>query len=205
MSRGRVKTRVPANVAGRRVTPPVPATGNLTQFILGLQRTAGNKAVQSWLQRAPEASEVPRVTAGTFRAGLARALRDAGETVTPHHVTVHDDGALLKFALRIGHDRHVLPSIDQVLKRKPAPGTVPGARFLLQGSLQQAGDNVRVAARMVVVETSEIVRAGLGDAAGHDLEAVYAAARLAIEKLGPLEATPDSEGSSWDERHQRST
>ena len=63
---------------------------------------------------------------------------------------------------------------------------MPGPKFVVQGAVQQAGDTVRVTARVVSVETSEVLGSGKGD--GHS---VYEAAREALAKLGPLADVPE--------------
>lgn len=169
----------------RSATVTAPVQSPSVAHVLALQRAAGNAAVSSLMVR--------RVSAATFRAGLTQAFQEYGERITPDFLSIHDrPGRLLAYNVRIGRGRHALPSIDQVLKTKPGPGTVLAAPYLVLGTIQEAGDMVRVTARMVVVETSEVLASGLGDAKGLDPPAVYAAALAALRKLGPLARVRDT-------------
>jgi TolB-like protein len=74
------------------------------------------------------------------------------------------------------------------MRSKPAPGTVSGARFILLGTVQQEGAQLRLVMRVVVTETGEIIASGKGDTVGGGIRAVFDAARHALPQLGPLNA-----------------
>jgi len=83
---------------------------------------------------------------------------------------------ILKYQIRISKDYQVLPSgpwiQEQIQNGNIKSGTVPGAKFLLLGSVQVFSGStptdgaILLNARLVVVETAEIVAAGKGTSPG---------------------------------------
>ena len=62
---------------------------------------------------------------------------------------------------------------------------------MLQGTIQQAGNSVRLTMRVVNVSTLVIVKAGMGDTVGGGIPAVFDAARHALAKIGPFSEIKD--------------
>ena len=78
------------------------------------------------------------------------------ETVAP--------GQFIRFHLRMSKDYKVLPSPEQVKRTYNQSGKKgEGAKYLMLGALQIAGDKLRATARIVEVETSVVKMASKGD------------------------------------------
>lgn len=94
-----------------------------------------------------------------------------------------DAAGLARFALRLGADGSVLPSLDAVERTLDttcvAPGSLEAARALLVGSVQWTGDAFRVDLRKVDVETGGVLDA-VGDRGVGDGASVTAAVRNAV-------------------------
>lgn len=107
---------------------------------------------------------------GEFQKSVVDAMRAKGYAVGPEHVFVYDQrdqGNLLRFVVRMGHDNNPLPTkdcIDELIGQGAVPpGSLEGAKELLFGSVQTAGSMNRVGVRTVNVETGVISGAGKGD------------------------------------------
>lgn len=107
---------------------------------------------------------------GEFQKAVVDAMRAKGYTVGPEHVFVYDQrdqGNLLRFVVRMGHNNNPLPTkdcIDELIGHGAVPpGSLEGAKELMFGSVQTAGSMNRVGVRSVDVETGVITGAGKGD------------------------------------------
>jgi hypothetical protein len=109
-------------------------------------------------------------------------------------VKVDDDGVkvsssdgLFHLMVRIAADGTPLPQVPEDTSNL-APGSVTGARYLVQGSVQVIGDQSRVTLHLVSVETSEILETGQGNASGDVLAGIQGAAEDALAGLPTLGA-----------------
>jgi hypothetical protein len=109
-------------------------------------------------------------------------------------VKVDDDGVkvsssdgLFHLMVRIAADGTPLPQVPEDTSNL-APGSVTGARYLVQGSVQVIGDQSRVTLHLVSVETSGILETGQGNASGDVLAGIQGAAEDALAGLPTLGA-----------------
>lgn len=94
----------------------------------------------------------------------------------PANFLAYQDGQpanLLKYQMRISKSYQVLPSAQWLAEKGIIkPGTIAGAKFLLLGSVQVSpgttptNGGIRLNARLVTVETGEVVAAGKGTSPG---------------------------------------
>ena len=126
-----------------------------------------------------------------LRQAIAGALSSAGHPATPSMVNIGgtDDpqAGLMTFQVRLGREAKPLPTLDCIGRAIDAgqvpEGSVEGAPVLLIGALQTSGDQSRLTARTVAVETGDITSAGTGTVNGTDAAAMSAAAETAIARL----------------------
>lgn len=121
--------------------------------------------------------------ADRLREALSRVLSELGQEVDSNSVSVEPvaPGGLWRFAVRISGQGCILPSLDSFAD---CSSTAPGsATHLLVGSLQIAGGASRFNARVVDVETGEVLTATRGDTQGTETEALLQAASDAIRGL----------------------
>ncbi|MFN8139555.1 MAG: hypothetical protein U0R49_07135 [Fimbriimonadales bacterium] len=105
-----------------------------------------------------------------LQKSVVDAMREKGYQVSNEHVYVYDQrpsGGLLRFVVRMGHNNNPLPTgqcIEERIQRgEVPPGSLEGAKELLFGSVQEAGDMKRIGVRTVDVETGVVTGAGKGD------------------------------------------
>jgi hypothetical protein len=101
-----------------------------------------------------------------FQNSVANAMRSKGYDVGADNIFVYDQGdhsGLLRFVVRLNKNGKPLPTADCVAESNPGPGSQEGAKELLLGSVQSAGDTYRTNIRSVDVETGTITGAGRGD------------------------------------------
>ena len=101
-------------------------------------------------------------------------------------VTLED--GLFHLMVRVSAQGTPLPQVPDDTTNL-APGSVTGAKYLVQGSVQVIGDQSRVNLRLVSVETSEILETGQGNATGDVLAGIQGAAEDALASLPTLGAT----------------
>jgi hypothetical protein len=93
--------------------------------------------------------------------------------VSGNQVSVEATTGLQRFIVRLDANGQPLPSlaaIDQLTSSACVqPGTLQGAKTLLVGALQQAGDQIRVTARLVDVATGQIQATNLADGTADSL------------------------------------
>lgn len=120
-----------------------------------------------------------------LRAALLRVLSDHGPELDDSSVKVESWGAegLWRFAIRISDEGCILPTLDSIANCSSSKAQVSASRLLI-GSLQVAGGASRVTARIIDVETGEILTASKGDSTGTDTDALVQAASDAIGGLG---------------------
>ncbi len=109
-----------------------------------------------------------QITAESVNKAIAEVLsrRLYLPNVSPEAIGVETTiaGQYLKFHLRMNKDYKVLPAIDRVKQTFKQTGKQgEGAKYLLLGVLQIAGDKIRVTARIVEVETAVLKKTGKGD------------------------------------------
>jgi hypothetical protein len=110
---------------------------------------------------------------GEFKRAVIEAMRANGYDVGPDNVYVYDERdnrGLLRFVVRMGHKNNPLATGECINERisrgEVPPGSLEGAKEMLFGSVQFAGDMRRVGIRTVDVETGVITGAGKGDGPG---------------------------------------
>ena len=131
---------------------------------------------------------VPPPSEDDVAGALAKAMQD-------HDVPVDDDGVkvtlsehgMYNLMVRLGAEVRPLPQIPDDTSNL-APGSVEGARYLLQGAVQIVGDEVRVTMRVVSVETSQILEQSKADGSGSTLDAIQGAAGDCLAGLPSLQA-----------------
>ena len=77
-------------------------------------------------------------------------------------VNVTGDGPLYKFFIRLSRNFDPLPKVHDDTQSLQT-GSVQGALYALQGAVQIIDTQVRVTARVVSIETSEILQASSAD------------------------------------------
>lgn len=94
------------------------------------------------------------------------------------------DDAIYKFAIRLSRNFNPLPKVHDDTQSLQT-GSVEGAGYLLQGAVQIIGNTARVTARIVSVETSEILQASQADGSSDSLieDAITGAAGDALAGL----------------------
>jgi hypothetical protein len=117
---------------------------------------------------------VPEIDPQKLAEAWIKAFSASGITISGEYLAYQDrqPGGLLKYQIRVGKDYHPLPSAQwlevEIGNGKIKPGTVPGARFLILGSVQVESPSaiskgaIRVDARLVEVETGVVVASGKG-------------------------------------------
>lgn len=74
-------------------------------------------------------------------------------------------GQFYRIAVRLNSTYKVLPTPDQVIKTYNQTGQKgEGAKLLMFGAVQVVGNQLRASTRIVRTETSEILKASVGDA-----------------------------------------
>lgn len=119
---------------------------------------------------------------------IAKAMQD-------HDVPVDDDGVkvtlsehgMYNLMVRLGAEVRPLPQVPDDTSDL-APGSVEGARYLLQGAVQVLGDEVRVSMRVVELETSQILEQSKANGSGAVLDAIQGAAGDCLAGLPSLQA-----------------
>ncbi len=137
-----------------------------------------------------QSTQARRLSARDLRKAMKNALAYAGCSITEDMLTVKEmGGRQFQFSLRLDKGYRPLPQIPSNVS--PPKGGLKGAWYLLLGMLQQLGADQeegasRVTARIVSVETSEILKSGMGTITGMGAPAVEKAMIQAIEQLGPV-------------------
>jgi hypothetical protein len=123
--------------------------------------------------------------------GLVEGMQGAGvPDFGSDHIGIGTDhpGSFWRYSIRLDENGCPLPKhecIFEGIDRGEVPeGSQVGARTMVYGAVQIAGDRVRVNARFVNVETGEIIESARADANGTDAESIADAARRAFEQLG---------------------
>lgn len=100
------------------------------------------------------------------------------------------DGGLYKFAIRLSRNFNPLAKVHDDTQSLQT-GSVEGAGYLLQGAVQIIGNTARVTARIVSVETSEILQASKADGSSDSLieDAITGAMGDALAGLPLLSAS----------------
>ncbi|HEX9758574.1 MAG TPA: hypothetical protein VGB26_12385 [Nitrospiria bacterium] len=117
---------------------------------------------------------------------IADGMRDAGLKPRPDSIYVfRNSSGLVCFYIRLNADGDTLPSmsciVDHISNGSVKEGTVIGAKTMIVGCIQQAGNQTRTAAREVDVETGVIQDTGKGDAAGTDGKSIRESAGSAFK------------------------
>jgi len=101
-----------------------------------------------------------------------------------------DGGPFYRFSIRLSRNFNPLSKVHDDTQSLQT-GSVQGAMYLLQGSVQIIETQVRVLARVVSVETSEILQASSGDGSSSSSieDAITGAASDALAGLSVLNAT----------------
>ena len=140
-----------------------------------IPRLPGCVSVQLTADCVAEPQEIiPEVDPQKVMLAWAKAFSEQGVQVPDNFISYKDGqpGDLLKYAIRVSRDYKILPSAEwietDIQKGNTKPGTVEGAKFLLVGSVQvvpgttPTNGALGVFARLMVVETGEIVATGSG-------------------------------------------
>lgn len=157
----------------------------------GSKRSSGDSSDSSSSSSDDSSSSsqpsAPPPTEDDVAGALTKALQE-------HDVPVDDDGVkvtlssgLYQLMVRLSADVRPLPQVPDDTSNL-APGSVQGAHYLLQGSVQIIEDQVRVNMRVVSVETSEILETSKADASGSVLDAIQGAAGDCLAGLPSLQA-----------------
>jgi hypothetical protein len=121
---------------------------------------------------------IPEVDPQKLKLAWKKAFAALGIQVPANFMAYQDPqpNNILKYQIRISKNYQVQPSwgwiLEQIQNGVIKPGTVPGSKFLLLGSVQVVAGStptngtIRVNARLVVVETAEIIAAGKGTSPG---------------------------------------
>lgn len=119
---------------------------------------------------------------------LTKAFQD-------HDVPMDDDGVkvtlsegLYHLGVRLSSSFNPLPKVPDDPSNLP-PGSVQGAMYMINGSVQIIGDQVHVNMRIVSVETSEILQVSQADATGSVMDGITGAAGDCLAGLPALSAT----------------
>ncbi len=119
---------------------------------------------------------------------LAKAFQD-------HEVPMDDDGVkvtlsegMYHLAVRLSNSFNPMPKVPDDTSNLP-PGSVQGAMYMINGSVQIIEDQVHVNLRIVSVETSEILQVSQADATGPVLDGITGAAGDCLAGLPSLSAT----------------
>ena len=133
---------------------------------------------------APCKNKAPELTAEleAERNAFVKGMQDAGYGVGAEHVTVVP-GNLTRFGVRLAGSGCILPTIESIQSRCPASGSQKGAKRLLVGAVQHAGNTTRVTARIVEAETAVVLDAAKADADGSGAAATAAAMAQALKQL----------------------
>jgi len=101
-----------------------------------------------------------------------------------------DGGPFYRFSIRLSQNFNPLQKVHDDTQSLQT-GSVEGAFYLLQGSVQIIETEVRVNARVVSVETSEILQASYADGSGSSSmeDAISGAMGDALAGLSVLSAT----------------
>lgn len=165
-----VNSRVPewfAMVAGIQAQQQTydPSNSVATPGETGRQRLAQSSRCKHEGNDEGESGE-----GGELKRAVIDAMRAKGYDVGPDNVYVYDQrdsGGMLRFVVRMSRDGKPLPTGECINERIAAgevpPGSLEGAKEMLFGSVQFAGEMERVAIRTVDVETGVITGAGKGD------------------------------------------
>jgi hypothetical protein len=117
---------------------------------------------------------VPEVDPQKLTEAWVKAFEPLGITISAEYLAYQDrqPDDLLKYQIRVGNDHRPLPSVQwlevEIGNGTVKPGTIPGAKYLLLGSVQVESPTavskggIRVNARLVEVETGVIVASGKG-------------------------------------------
>jgi len=113
---------------------------------------------------------------------LSTALSALDVPTGGNEIDVTGEDGQFKFAVRLSSEFKPAGKVPD----DPTPGTVTPAFYLLLGMLQILDDQMRVTARIVNVETSEIIETAKGDATGTSKETITDAAQIAFSALSSL-------------------
>ena len=118
---------------------------------------------------------------------LTRALEN-NNVPMDDSVKVTASGDMYHLAVRLSSSFNPLPQVHDDTQSLQ-DGSVQGAAYLLQGTVQIIEDQVRVMMRIVSVETSRILQQSKGEGSGAVLEAITGAAGDALAGLPALNAS----------------
>jgi hypothetical protein len=163
--------------------PGNPQTGGVPFNPAGIIGTPADTSTQRLSQSARP--QRPPLSEGEeeIKEGLKRGLG-----VDDDHIQVSKRGGLDQYVVVLGRGNRPLPSMDATQQAigagDVAEGSLEGGDTLLVGSVQQVGDQTRVVARTVNVETGVVQEAGKGTADGTDAGATAQAAQDAMKDAG---------------------
>lgn len=135
----------------------------------------------------PKADRAGNSRMDRLRLDFQAAFASRGFTVPLHSIDA-TPGTLPRVQVRLGGLDNVLPGNaclnEAIANGSAAPHSQAGAVSLLVAAVQQAAGQTRVTIRQVDVATGQILKSGLGDAAGTSDASVIQAASTAINALG---------------------
>jgi hypothetical protein len=121
----------------------------------------GSRRLQDALLASSHGGLTPESVAGAIQTAVGH----------PDYVTVREpsgtaDAGIVRFAIRVGREGALLPSLESLRRLIETtcipPGSLESARTLLLGAVQWTGDRFRVTLRLVDPETA-VVRDTVGD------------------------------------------
>ena len=133
---------------------------------------------------AARADDPPAFSTDDVSDALSTALSALDVPTGGNEIDVTNEDGQFKYAVRLSSEFKPAGKVPD----DPTPGTVTAASYLLLGSLQIVEDQMRVTARIVNVETSQIIEASKGDATGTTKETITDAAQIAFDALSSLKS-----------------
>lgn len=124
-------------------------------------------------------------------AAIVEGFRSRGVDLGPEHVYAgRSEGGNWTYAVRLDGENRPLPGWSTIEDASDAAliaeGSQTGAEWILMGAIQswEEGNQTRVTARRVRVETAEVAETGRGDADGTDPCAIAEAFAQALDAMG---------------------